>query len=195
MFNKILSGLITAIVFTGCAATPPTQFYELESVSKPMPAISSTKKPLVCGIGPLSLPSILDRKQIVTRTANNEVKLAEFDQWAAPLTETVDLVISQNLTSLLPQAIFRRFPWSAYGTVDYYIIIDISEFDTRPGQSVNFEANFAVMDDKKHTIISNGHFKVEHPLIDSSYAGSVKALSQVLAEFSQRLVLTINQIY
>jgi hypothetical protein len=58
-------------LLTACASTPPPHFYTLESQSQP-PVVTTTasvKKPLI-GIGPLTLPALLDRSQIVTRAEN-----------------------------------------------------------------------------------------------------------------------------
>ena len=75
--------LCVSALLTACA-TPQTNFYTLESQSQ-RPVVMSTaiaKKRLI-GIGPLSLPALLDRRQIVTRAENNSLQMAEFDQWAA----------------------------------------------------------------------------------------------------------------
>ena len=184
-----VSGLLNA-----CASTP-TNFYTLESQSRP-PAVTTiaiTKKPLI-GIGPLSLPALLDRKGIVTRTENNSVQIAGFDQWAAPLKDNVLAVLSKNVAILQPNAIVRAYPWSPYGNVDYRVIVDISRFDTQLGKSVNLEASWAIMEEKNHKIVSNGQAKIEQRLNDASYNSAAQALSKLLSEFSQQLSLALVQV-
>jgi uncharacterized lipoprotein YmbA len=184
-----VSGLLNA-----CASTP-TNFYTLESQSRP-PAVTTnaiTKKPLI-GIGPLSLPALLDRKGIVTRKENNSVQIAEFDQWAAPLKDNVLAVLSKNVATLQPNAIVRSYPWSVYGNVDYRVIIDISRFDTQLGKSVNLEASWAIMEEKNHTIVSNGQTKLQQPLNDVSYNSAAQGLSKLLSELSQQLSLALVQV-
>ena len=149
--NRFIMLCVSALL-SACASTP-TNFYTLESQSRP-PAVTTTasaKKPLI-GIGPLSLPALLDRKGIVTRAENNSVQIAEFDQWAAPLQNNVIAVLSKNVATLQPNAIVRAYPWSVYGNVDYRVIIDISRFDTQLGKSANLEASWAIMEEKNHTI-------------------------------------------
>ena len=185
-----VSGLLTA-----CASTPPTHFYTLEAQSRPSavanPAI--TKKPLI-GIGPLTLPALLDRRQIVTRAENNSVQIAEFDQWAAPLKDNVIAVLSKNVATLQPNAIVRAYPWGVYGNVDYRVIIDISRFDTQLGKSVNLEASWAIMEEKNHTIVSNGQAKIEQRLNDASYNSAAQGLSKLLTELSQQISLALIQV-
>jgi len=186
--------LCTSALLTACASTP-TNFYTLEAQSRPPVATTTTsaKKPLI-GIGPLTLPALLDRKGIVTRAENNSVQIAEFDQWAAPLQDNVIAVLSKNVATLQANAIVRAYPWSVYGNVDYRVIIDISRFDTQLGKSVNLEASWAIMEEKNHTIVSNGQAKLEQRLNDASYNSAAQALSKLLSDLSQQLSLALVQV-
>jgi len=196
MLNKHLNRFILLCVsalLSACASTP-TNFYTLESQSRPpaVTTIASAKK-LLIGIGPLTLPALLDRKGIVTRAENNSVQIAEFDQWAAPLQNNVIAVLSKNVATLQPNAIVRAYPWSVYGNVDYRVIIDITRFDTQLGKSANLEASWAIMEEKNHTIISNGQTKLQQPLNDASYNSAAQGLSKLLSELSQQLSLALVQ--
>lgn len=198
MFNKYsirfiilcVSGLLSA-----CASSPPTHFYTLESQNRPPATTTSAvaKKPLI-GIGPLSLPALLDRNQIVTRTEDSSIQLAEFDQWAAPLKDNVIAVLSENVSILQPNAIVRAYPWSIYGNVDYRVIIDITRFDTQLGKWVNLEASWVIMEETTLAIISNGQVKLQSPLNDASYNTVVQELSKLLGEFSQQISLSLVQV-
>lgn len=192
--SKWFLTLSTGTLLSACMSTPPTQFYVLEPLSEPPPASTVAEKKRQIGIGPISIPTLLERKQIVTRLPDNSVKIAEFHQWASPLKDNVAQVLTHNLATLQAGDLVRAYPWSAYGAVDYRIIIDIIRFDTRPEQSVNFEANWAIMNEKTHTLLSNGHTKIEHPLDAPSYPATVKALNKVLSEFSQELSLALGKI-
>jgi uncharacterized protein len=184
-----ISGLLSA-----CASTP-TNFYTLEAQSRPsvVNTTQSTKK-LLIGIGPLTLPALLDRKGIVTRAENNSVQIAEFHQWAAPLQDNVIAVLSKNVANLQPNAIVRAYPWSVYGNVDYRVIIDITGFDTQLGKSVNLEASWAIMEEKNHTIVSNGQTRLEQRLNDASYNSAAQGLSKLLSGLSQQLSLDLVQV-
>ena len=197
MSNKYLNGFILLCfgsLLTACA-TPHSNFYTLESQSRP-PATANTaiaRKRLI-GIGPLSLPALVDRRQIVTRTENNGIQIAEFDLWAAPLKDNVLAVLSKNVATLQPNAIVRAYPWNAFGDVDYRVIVDISRFDTQLGKSANIEASWAIMEEKNHTIVSNGQANIKQPLNDASYNSAAQALSQLLSNLSQQIALALVQV-
>jgi uncharacterized lipoprotein YmbA len=147
---------------------------------------------LAIGIGPITLPALLDRKQMVTRLHDNRVQLAEFHQWAEPLKDTLPRVIVKNLAELQPSYVFRAYPWSAYGNVDYRIIIDIDSFAAETKKTVKLSASWAIMDERQHTIIKNGKIKFEHVLANPAPAAIAEAMSQLLSQFSQRLIQDIE---
>ncbi|MFZ2311219.1 MAG: PqiC family protein [Methylobacter sp.] len=197
MLNKISKRLMLLLISTllsACLSTPSTSFYVLEPLSKPSAPSTEVVKKRLIGIGPVSMPAFLERKQIVTRMPDNSIQIAEFHQWAAPLKDNVTQVLTHNLANLQPNDIIRAYPWIAYGAVDYRIIVDIFRFDTTSQQTVNLEANWAIMDEKTHTLLSNGRSKIEHKLDDPSYPGTVKALNKILSEFSQELSLALDKI-
>jgi uncharacterized lipoprotein YmbA len=193
LYTKILLGLC-AVVMSACSSTPATQFYVLQAVSQPTTEVlSNDKKPLI-GVGPLTLPAVLGRTQIVSQKADNSIEIAEFHQWAAPLQESIIAVLSKNIATLQPNALIKAYPWSAYGNMDYRIIIDITRFDSQRGQSATLEASWSIMEEKKHTLIRSGQTKITKNLPDASYSSVAKVFSALLADFSQQLVLAIKQL-
>ena len=197
MSNKYFNNLIRLFIISllSACSTPNTHFYTLESQSKPPKILSSINTlKYVVGLGPLSLPSLLDRKQIVTHTEDSTIEVAEFDHWAAPLKDNVLAVLKKNMTILQPNSIVRTYPWAVYGDVDYRVIVDISRFDIDLNKSVFLEANWAIMEEKSHTIINNGQAKIEQLLTDKSYQHAAQAQSQLLSQLSEQISLSFLKI-
>ncbi len=197
MLTKYLKSLIMVVLLglllTACAVTPSPNFYVLEALSQPSVSTTVGKKPLI-GIGPLNLPSLLERKQIVTRKENNTIQIAEFDQWAAPLKDNILAVLSKNIAAQQPNMVVKAYPWAVYGEMDYRVIIDISRFDGQLGQTAYLEASWSIMKEKDHSIIRNGQTKLTQVLNDSNYESVVRALNKLLNEFSQQLSQALNQL-
>jgi uncharacterized protein len=192
--NKLLVSVLWVFLLAGCANTPNVQFYVLESLTLPAsPTVSGTKQRTI-GIGPVSLPALLERKQIVTRLSDNTVKIAEFEHWASPLQDSLMQVLTHNLSGLQPHHIVRTYPWSVHGTVALQVIVDIIRFDTTPGKSANLEANWTIKNEASHDILKSGRSVIKHPLADTSYPGTIRALSKVLGQFSQELSSDLLQV-
>lgn len=186
--------LVGSLLISACASTPPTNFYVLEPLGESSASTTGTVKKHLIGVGPIAIPALIERQKIVTRTAANGVEIAEFHQWASPLKDNITQVLTHNLSRLLSDDVIHAYPWDAFGAVDYRIIVDIIRFDTHPGQSANLEAGWAIMDEKNHQILTHGHSKIERPLLDTSYSGTVKALSGLLSGFSRELFMALAQI-
>jgi uncharacterized lipoprotein YmbA len=131
--------LMSLLILQGCATTPPTQFYSLEAL-KQIPSVSLQKEisKTVCGIAQISLPSALERKQIVTRDANGVLHLAEQHQWAALLKQNMTEVLAKNLAMQHPTFWFKAYPWSTLGMVDYRLVIDVTQLDIVLGTMIRF---------------------------------------------------------
>lgn len=194
LFQNTLRLIILIIGLTACATTPPTRFYLLEAISPPTAVQADGAKKYSIGLGPVSIPALLDRKQIVTRSDQNTVQIAELHQWAEPLRDNIARVLTQNLTVLQTHNVIRSYPWSAYGPVNYRVIIDIDRFDTQPGRSANLKARWAIRDEKTGTIATNEQTGIELPLADSSYPATAESLSVMLYELSKMLSLALDRL-
>ena len=73
--------LLTAgvLVLAGCmSVADPTKYYVLSPTSPRDPTPTSSVSSVAVGVGPVLIPGYLDRVQIVTRDANDEVAVAMY---------------------------------------------------------------------------------------------------------------------
>jgi uncharacterized protein len=191
---KLLITALLGLLVAACVNAPSVQFYVLEPLSQTSVSATASTRQRSIGIGPISVPALLERKQIITRCAGSAVQIAEFQQWASPLQDNLLQALTRNISSLQPNDIARAYPWSVHGTVDFQIVVDIIRFDTTPGESANMEANWTIKNENTHEILKTGHSVINHSLSDSSYPGTVRALSKLLGEFSRELSLALAKM-
>lgn len=177
---------LSLLLLQGCASTPPTQFYSLEATATSTVSPSTHKKPLV-GISQISLPSALERKQIVTRDTQGQLHLAEQHQWAALLKQNMTEVLAKNLTARQPEFWFKAYPWSLLGMVDYRLVIDVTRLDIVLGKSISFSADWTILNEKNHAVLQHDSLDLTQPLIDETYATAILGLNQLLAQLSEKL--------
>ncbi|CAG7856464.1 hypothetical protein MCAMS1_00958 [biofilm metagenome] len=190
--NKRMAIPLMVLLCLGCSQSPAVQYYVIEPLIQPAPTYQTTR-PVTIGIGPITLPEILSTQKIVTRNTGNTVKIAEFHQWASSLDDNFLQALTQNLARLQPAYLFRAYPWSIYGMVDKQIVVDVIRFDATPGESVNLEANWTIKNESDHAVLKIGRSAINRPLNDKSYSGTVKALSNLLADFSRELSVALLQ--
>jgi len=63
-------------------------------------AMSKSENPAqnaAVGIGPIKLADYLDQSKLVTRTGDNRMIVAEYDQWAGSLKSNLTHVLAENI--------------------------------------------------------------------------------------------------
>ena len=195
VFRPVLMTLsVLLITLGGCASTPPSRFYMLETISG-IPASQGTAaldQPISIGLGPVTLPDYVDRPQIVTRTSQNTFQLAEFDRWAEPLSSNVSRTLAENLTFLLPNDSVAPYPWPGSIEVTYQVVVDVYRFDGILGEKALLEAQWSVLAKKgKKALIQKRSTFVE-PADGSSFGNLVSAQSRALESLSREIALTIQ---
>jgi uncharacterized lipoprotein YmbA len=167
---------------------PPTQFYSLEAITMPITLQPLEKKPLV-GITQISLPSALERKQIVTRDEKGQLTIAEQHQWAALLKQNMTEVLAIDLAAKQPRFWFKAYPWSLLGIVDYRLVVDVTRLDIVLGKAIIFSVNWTILNEKSHAILQHDSLELTQPLADENYTTAVLGLNALLASLSEKLAL------
>ncbi len=188
MKKLVLSSLL---ILHGCATTPPTQFYSLEALTQSTTTQSIDKKPLI-GIAQISLPSALERKQIVTRDTQGQLHLAEQHQWAALLKQNMTEVLAKNLATQHPTFWFKAYPWSLLGMVDYRLVIDVTQLDIVLGKSIHFSVDWTLLNEKTHAVLKHSSIDLNQPLVGENYAVAVHAINLLLVQLSEKLTSELS---
>ena len=192
--------LAAALFFqVGCAAikTKSARFYVLS----PMVDVE-TGKQLASGeagnisisVNPVSLPKYLKKSQIVTRTGNNELHLAEFDRWAGKIEEDIGRVIAENLAHMLSTDKVLSYPAISAVDTDYTIEMDISRFEGSLGESIELIARWAVFDIQEKNVKNITSTRILESVQGFDYADMVAAQSRALASLSRELADAIIQL-
>jgi uncharacterized lipoprotein YmbA len=173
----------------GCGSSQPTRFYVLSTLPERQPVGAAEE--LSVGVGPVELPEYLDRPQIVTRSGQNELNLAEFERWGASLKDNVTEVLADNLAVLLPSKKIATYPWRRSTLVAYQVAVKVTRFDRTEGGEAVLSARWKIMNaEGSELLIRESHY-AENPA-DKTYAATVAAMNRVLAQFSREVAVAIN---
>ena len=122
-------GCISAVVLlVGCSSPQPT-LYSLNAA--PIPQASSASKSTRIMVGPVTLPAMVDRPQLVLQNANNTVRVYEYHRWANTLKGDVGDVIASNVAQALAISNVWNFAQSTQTNFDYQIFVDVQNIDTK----------------------------------------------------------------
>ena len=189
--------LTTAVLLVGCGSSPPpVEFYTLNSLSGMTQQASPTdaNRNIQIGIGPVEIPEMLDRPQIVTRTGPNKLRVDEFHRWAGSLKERFARVLAENIGILLATDRVTIYPWEIDFKPNYRIAVDIRYFEGQLGENVILEAVWRVsgQEDQEIQIVKTS--VIQETLSSPDYEALVAAKSQTIAQLSREIVKEIQRM-
>jgi uncharacterized lipoprotein YmbA len=162
----------------GCASTPP-RFYSLSALAVP----TSTSSDVSVIVGPVSVPSRVDRPQFVLTTGANQVSIDDFNRWASPLQDNLAGVVAENLSALLGTSRVLLSQSSASAEADYRVQIDVWNFESVPEQSASLGAVWTVRRLKDGKTVS-GRTSAREPVEGAGYAALAAAHSRAALRLS-----------
>ncbi|BBO18813.1 conserved hypothetical protein [Candidatus Brocadia pituitae] len=187
-------GVLAVIV--GCASTPPSNFYILNSMEKQaaQQTGSDAMQQVAIGIGSIEIPDYLDRSQIVIRSSRSELKVDEFNRWAGSLKENISSVLAENLSSLLSTNRVFVHQWMPDDTINYWLHVEIIRLDVIPGDAVTMKAHWTILGDrgKKEYITRTSEFTEK--VSEQSYGVIVAAISRTFEKLSHEIASEITKL-
>lgn len=195
-YGKSLCMVLVFSALAGCTATTqPSKFYLLNALSSSVKASSRTPAGLAIGVGPIDIPEYVDRPQIVTRVSENELNLAEFHKWAAPLKDNIPQVLAENLSVLLKTDRVASYPWKRTTPIDYQVTITIARFDTAPDGAAHLIARWSILGESGRPILDTRKEHFTAPLQGSDYAATVSALNQAINDLSRAVADSLVRVH
>ena len=187
---------VALLVLSGClGSTPPTQFYLQPSLTSPDAALPASAgwRDRTLGVGPVAVPPYLDRPQIVTRASRAKLVLADLDQWAGPLPDTIARVLAENLSLLIPTERVVLHPWPRTLDPDYQVTVEVLQFDRGPGGEVVLAARWSLLDrDGKELVLRTA--RLSQAAGGTDYEATVTAMGRALEVLAQDMATTLRSI-
>jgi uncharacterized lipoprotein YmbA len=182
----------------GCAAlfggeSAPVNYYVLSAASADRATPLPSGGPIFA-VASVRVPQYLSQKWIVTKTGENEIDLAENDQWGSPLSDDIASVLGENLSAMIPSDRVVQLPVSASVPVDYEVRVEIVGFERRPDGSVVLVARWAVFGDGGRRLVAMTRSGFHEGDVPDDYASITKAMSSLLAELSREIASTLQRL-
>jgi uncharacterized lipoprotein YmbA len=186
--------LATVLLFmAGCATSPPSRFYLLQSLSSSALESGAQAKDqgVAIGIGPINLPDYLDRPQIVTRNHGNELRLDEFNRWAEPMGQNLSRVLAENLGALLDTQHIALYPWPQATPIEYRIKVDVYRLDGSLGGRANLSARWTIYSGDLQKILMVRKSDIAESADAATYEALVSAESRAVAVLSREIATAL----
>ena len=180
-------------LFAGCFGTStPTRFYTLSP-----PENRSGQAPpgfeAVLVVDPVYIPDYLDRRQIVSRSGQNGIVLAEFDQWSSSLDDEITRVLVAGIAERLaplPIAVLSGKSLAMDDTGrEYRIPVKVSRFDGVRGGTVVLNASWGAVEkrDKREKYLFTQQSAIKEDVAGNSYEALVAAMGRAAGKLGREI--------
>ncbi|MGB0467892.1 MAG: PqiC family protein [Pontibacterium sp.] len=184
--NKLMvAGLVMlALGLSGCVKQEPNRYYDLTSQASASGQL--IHKTVTLGIGPVTLPQVLDRPGIVTRFKGTGVNVASYHTWAGDLEPAFTHVLADSLAMTLQHDQVWPSPWDNRFRPEYQVRIFVDRFSGELNGTSNLNLTWTLLGDYGKTVIKTRRYRAVAES-GQGYGDYVSALNQLLADFSRTM--------
>lgn len=184
---SLRSALLLAL--TGCSALQPVKDESVHHLlDATIPDRTLTRETPAVAVKRTSLPSYLDRIQLVTRL-DGRLMLNELDIWGEPLDAAIARVTASNLRRLTGSMNIQ--PVQYFTTLDYATLLElnVSEFEPEAGDQMVLQGTWKLQPvDGREARTHFFHIKTPIPATPDSMSGRVTAMNQCLERLARQIV-------
>jgi uncharacterized lipoprotein YmbA len=187
MMRHLAAFALAVTLFGAGCSSPPAKFYTLSAVAPP----TSTPSKISVVVGPVAVPSVIDRPQIVVTSSANQVTVDEFSRWASPVQDNLTRVVADNLVALLGTPRVTLYQSSLGAELEYRVQIEVRNFESAPGKYASLDAVWSVRrlkDGKTET----GRTSVRESVEGDGFEALAAAHSRGIARLSQDIAEAIR---
>lgn len=189
--HMALIALLSTFLAACLSGSPPSRFYTLHAEAPSGEAGSVTIGNGWVGVGPIDMPSYLDRPQIVTRGEGHRLVVHEFDRWADPLKGRVLTVLMENVVRLSESKRVVPYPWPSSLQPGRTVVGEIAAFEAGPSGEVVLRVRWLVQapDKPDDAEVKTGEYREAAPPGD--FDAMAAAMSRALARWSRDIATAL----
>jgi len=190
--------LCLSMLLSGCFSTSaPSRFYQISPTQSPPCSLNGSSAEAIIGVGPISIPSYLDRSSIVSRGIDSSVTVHDFDYWIEPLSEAFVRTLTERISAGTGTTCLTAVPWTGGRRFDYQLVSDIVRFDCSSAQRCILEARWYLQQRGRETLIPPQVFSsyLDLPETTSDREAipvAVLGLQELANEFSEVVLMRIK---
>jgi uncharacterized protein len=171
-----------ALLFCTSCGNTRDEYYGLRAIS---PGRVHRADGVSVGVGSISLPSYIDRAELVFQTGKNQFEVSPNARWIGALRDNIARVLADDLHQTLHSENVSIYPWPREASPRYVIIAEIRQFHGISGNDAILEVSWRIEENGKIVVRRNDNLL--QPIIGDGYAAVVEAESQLLERFAEKI--------
>ncbi|RPI44093.1 MAG: membrane integrity-associated transporter subunit PqiC [Betaproteobacteria bacterium] len=187
---RVRTAVVLAVLASLMACgTPPKERYYALSMPEPQ-SVANDATAFAVAVGPVAVPEMVDRPQLVLRVAANRMELSELNRWAEPLKRSLPRAIAASIAREVPAARVYVASNDVLDPKDYQVRISVERFESELGKGVTVEAAWTVQGGGT-TQLRHGRSVVREAVAGPGYDELVAAHSAAVAAIGREIATTL----
>jgi uncharacterized lipoprotein YmbA len=188
---------LVAVLTGSCGAvlprSPPSDFFLLTAAAPAAAVPPPAPAPRIL-LGPVRLPPYLDRRELVTRLAPNQLRVEDLELWAEPLRDSVPRTIERDLATVLGDGGVQRLPWTGATPPTLIIAIEIRRFEKSSHRTVDLAADWTIAEGGNGAVRLRRDTTFSRETTAPGTQAAVTAMSDALAVLSRDIAAGVQQV-
>lgn len=181
------------LTMAGCiTAGPDPQFFTLVKPAQMDSSAPLATSPAVV-IGPVQLPEVLDRAQIVTRADGHRLHVHDFYRWGGSFADEIARAVQADLVRLLASDRIALYGTTEF-PADFRVSFDVSRFEGTVGGDVILEVRWSIFEGAAGKLAATHRSRVVDKAEGAGMVPIVAAQSRALSAVSQSIADEIRRL-
>lgn len=183
-----LSFIAATLAVLGACASSPDRFYTL----RPLPSASEAAQPTTHVRLDVTIPSLIDRPEMVLETPEGGILILEHERWAAPLSDQVTEILARDIERRRGDLIVADRRFDRAGSQPILLKVDIVRMAAQRAGQATLEAHWRIVDAGAH-VDQMGNSVLDTPVEGEGYAAIARSYSRLLGDLADKMVAGIRR--
>jgi uncharacterized lipoprotein YmbA len=184
--------LAAALLTLACFGGSAPRFFTLSAPQTNAPLGAHPE--LGLAVGPVDVPTYLDRPEIVSRDGANRLTVADDHRWAGSLRNDIMRVVADELGRLLGTPRVAVYPDQPRFPASYRVLLDVREFEPVDASNVRLRVRWTIAAVPEGRALAVEESVIDRPIASTSYADIVAAESSALEEVTQKIAARVADL-
>jgi uncharacterized protein len=186
---KFLLTLCAIGLLGACASSRPDHFYILSA--QPQAAAQTPAAPTTPVVLKVTLPSLVDRSEMILNTDAGGIVVLDHERWGAPLADLVLQTLGQDIERRRGDLLVGGPGTPRAGGAPIKMTVEVVQMTARQGDRVSIETHWRIVDPRKPSdLVGSEVFSA--PLAQDGYAAIAQSLSDCLRQLADQLITQIQ---
>jgi uncharacterized protein len=190
--RSLLTAACLLSLLGACVASRPDHFYVLST--QPQGASEARTVPAEQVSLRVTLPSLVDRSEMILNTSANGVTVLEHERWAAPLADLVTQTLARDLELRRNDILVGAQSAGRSSAAAVKVTVDLVQMTVRRGDRASIEAHWRIAGARSGgDMVGSEAFSA--PMAQDGYTAVPQALSECFGLLADRLAGQIGVLH